>query len=152
MAAELLAVVAQTSWMVLIVSQWSQGASRNGLFFKRPFGSPVFLSRQRRNWHFHLVQRRVCYGVRKTCIQGDDISHACMSLKSAGVYKPIIMHTSTCQYHVYEYITQFQWPVHEWGDIKYCLLLTISHTLNELVWTTRAVQWNPVTPTKKNEA
>lgn len=25
--------------MVLIVSMWSQGASRNGLFFKRPFGS-----------------------------------------------------------------------------------------------------------------
>lgn len=25
--------------MVLIVSMWSQGASRNGLLFKRPFGS-----------------------------------------------------------------------------------------------------------------
>lgn len=56
----------------------------------------------------------------------------CMSLKSVDVYKPIIMYRSTCQYHAYEYITQFQWPIHEWGDIKYCLLLTISHTLNEL--------------------
>lgn len=94
--------------MVLIVSQWSQGASRNGLVFKRPFGSSVFLSKQHRNWHLYSVQRRVCDGVKKTCIQGDDISHACMSLKSASVYKAIIMHMLACQYHIYEYINQLQ--------------------------------------------
>lgn len=61
MAAELLAVAAQTSWMVVIVSPWSQGACRTGLFSKGPFGSSVFLSEQRRSRHFHLVQRRKSY-------------------------------------------------------------------------------------------
>lgn len=33
---------------------WSQGATRTGLIFKRPFIRPVFLSEQRRNRHFHF--------------------------------------------------------------------------------------------------
>lgn len=81
MAAELLATVAQTSWMVLIVSPWSQGASRNGLFFKRPFGRPVFLSEQRRNRHFHSVwgglvmeSRKIAYKVMTCCMHAVIIS------------------------------------------------------------------------------
>lgn len=51
-------------WSSLCPPQ-SQGARRNELFFKRPFGKPVFLSEQHRNKHFHLLQIRACYGLKK---------------------------------------------------------------------------------------
>lgn len=68
--------LAQASWMVVIVSPWSQGASRTGLFFKRPFGRPVLLSRQRRKRHFHLVQRRACCELNEIAYKGGDMLQA----------------------------------------------------------------------------
>lgn len=56
-------------WSSLCPPQ-SQGARRNELFFKRPFGRPVFLSEQRRNRHFHLLQMRACYGLKKDGLWG----------------------------------------------------------------------------------